>query len=156
MKKSLVRAAVAALALSVTAVAHAQLSAEDKVKFRQSGYTFMNWNMGKIKAAAVDGTVPYDQAQVAAAANAIAAIANSGMGALYSPDTVDATGWKASRLEAKFFDEQENVGRIAMNFIQEANKLAEVAQNGDQAAVAAQFAAVGESCRACHQPYRGD
>lgn len=156
MKKTLIAAALGMLALSVTATAQAQVSADDMVKFRQSGYTFINWNMGRIKAMAVDGTQPYNQEQVVAAANVIAAIANSGMGALYSPDTLNATGWKPTRLKANFFEEQEKVREVAVNFIQQANKMQEVAANGDQAAVAAQFDELVGSCRGCHQPFRGD
>lgn len=156
MQKNLLRASLALVALSVGFAAQAQLTAEDMVKFRQSGYTFMSWNMGKIKAQAVDGSVPYNADQVAAAANAIAAIANSGMGALYSPDTLDVTGWKKTRLKANFFDEQEKVRDIAVNFIQQANKLQEVAATGDQQAVAAQFGELGKACKACHDAYRAE
>ncbi|NMG03775.1 c-type cytochrome [Azoarcus taiwanensis] len=156
MKKNLFRITLGALALAVTAGAQAQVTAEDMVKFRQSGYTFMNWNMGKIKAMAVDGAQPYNQEQIVAAANVIAAIANSGMGALYSPDTLNATGWKPTRLKANFFEEPEKVREVAVNFIQQANKMQEVAVNGDQQAVAAQFNQLVESCRGCHQNFRGD
>ncbi len=156
MKKTLVSAALGILALSVTAAAQAQMKAEDMVKFRQSGYSFMSWNMGKIKAAAVDGSVEYNQAQMAAAANAIAAIANSGMGALYSPDTLDVSGWKPTRLKANFFEEQDKVREIAVNFVQQANMLAEVAANGDRQALAAQFGEVGKACKACHDNYRAE
>ena len=156
MKTPLLAATLGALALTVSLTAQAQVSAEDMVKFRQSGYTFMNWNVGKIKAMAVDGTQPYDQAQVVAAANVIAAVANSGMGALFSPETLNTTGWKQTRLKANFFDEPAKVREVAMNFIQQANKMQEVAASGDQQAVAAQFGQLVESCRGCHQNFRGD
>ena len=80
--KALMTGAVAAVLLASTAV-QAQMKPEEMVETRQAGYQFMSWNMGKIKAQVIDGK-PYDQAKVAAAANAIAAIANSGMGSLYS------------------------------------------------------------------------
>ena len=156
MNKTLFRATLGALALAVTATAQAQVSADDMVKFRQSGYTFINWNMGKIKAMAVDGTQPFNQEQVVAAANVIAAIANSGMGALYSPETLTATGWKPTRLKANFFEEPDKVREVAVNFIQQANKMQEIAVEGDQQAVAAQFDELVASCRACHQNFRGD
>ncbi|MGF1545865.1 MAG: c-type cytochrome [Thiotrichales bacterium] len=150
------RVALGVLALSVAAAAQAELSPENMIKFRQSGYTFMSWNMGKIKAQVVDAAVPYDQGQVAAAANVIAAIANSGMGALYSPATLDGKGWKQTRLEKKFFDEQDKVREIAMNFVKQANKLQEVAAAGDQKAIATQFGEVGKACKACHDNYRAE
>lgn len=156
MHKNAVRASLAVLGLSVAFAAQAQLSPEDMVKFRQSGYTFMSWNMGKIKAQAVDGSVPYNKDQVAAAANAIAAIANSGMGALYGPSTLDVTGWKETRLKPNFFDEQDKVKEVATNFVKQANKLQEVAATGDQKAVAAQFGELGKACKACHDSFRAE
>lgn len=156
MNTLVVRATLLALALSVPYAAQAQLSAEEMVKFRQSGYTFMSWNMGKIKAQTVDGTAPFNQDQVLAAANVIAAIANSGMGALYAPDTLGATGWKETRLKPSFFEEQGKVREIALNFVQQANKLREVAAGGDQAAIAAQLGELGKACKACHDGYRAE
>jgi cytochrome c556 len=156
MQKRTVCATLAVLALSAPLAAQAELSPEEMVKFRQSGYTFMSWNMGKIKAQAVDGSVPYNQDQIRAAANAIAAIANSGMGALYSPDTLDTVGWKETRLKASFFEEQDKVRDIAVNFVKQANKLQEVAATGDQKAVAAQLGELGKACKACHDGYRAE
>jgi cytochrome c556 len=153
MKKTLTRITLGLLALSAASVVSAQ-SAEDMIKFRQSGYTFMSWNMGTIKAHAVDGSVEFNAAQVQAAANSLAAIANSGMGALYAPGTDQGTGWKPTRLKSSFFEEQQKVGEIAVNFVQQANKLQEVAATGDKAAIAAQFGEVGKACKACHDNYR--
>lgn len=156
MKKNIVRTTLGIIALSLTAVAHAQMKAEDMIKARQSGYTFMSWNMGKIKAQVVDGTVPFDQGQVLAAANLIAATANSGMGALYPAGSDQGTGWKATRLKSNFFEEQDKVREIAVNFVQQANKLQEVAAAGDQQAIAVQFGEVGKACKACHDEYRAE
>jgi len=124
------------------------------VKFRQASYTTMAWNMGKIKAMVVDGTMPFSQTQVSAAANVIAAIANSGMGALYSPDTLGVVGFKKSRLKENFFQEQDEVRKIATNFVEQANKLAEVAAMGDKDEIKAQFGEVGKACKACHEKFR--
>lgn len=154
MKKNTVRVALGIAALSLAASAHAQMSADDMIKARQSGFTFMAWNMGKIKAQVVDGAAPYDKDQVIAAANAIAAVANSGMGALFAPGTDMGVGWKQTRLKSSYFDEPEKVREIAMNWIQETNRLQEVAASGDQAAIARQFGEVGKACKACHDNYR--
>src|SRR5690606_41301258 len=124
-----------AAALLATTAAHAQMKPEDMVEARKAGYQFMAWNMGKIKAQVIDGKEPYDQAKVAAAANAIAAIANSGMGALYSPDTTSAQLGKQTRLKPEFFDNLEEAGRIGGEFVKNANQLASVAAGNDQAAI---------------------
>ncbi len=155
MKLRTLMATMIGVALASGAVAQ-ELKPEDKVKYRQAGYAFMAWNMGKIKAQVVDGTQPFSQTQVSAAANAIAAIANSGMGALYSPDTLGKTGFKPTRLKENFFQEQEEVRKIAMNFTEQANKLAEVAAMGDKAEIAKQFNEVGKACKACHDKFRAE
>lgn len=154
MKLAIARTAVALAALGMAAGASAQMKPEDMIKFRQSGYAFMAWNMGKIKAQVIDGSVAYDKAQVEAAANVIAAVANSGMGALYAPGTDEGKGWEETRLKSAFFQEPDKVKEIAINFVKQANALKEVAAGGDQAAIKAQFGEVGKACKACHERYR--
>jgi cytochrome c556 len=154
MKTLLKQIGTGALALSLCAGVMAQMSVQDQIKNRQSAYQFAAWNMGKIKAQVVDGSAPYNQAQIEAAANAIAAVANSGMGTLYGPGTDKGTGWKATRLKPEFFREQDKVAEIARRFISEANTLQTVAASGDRAAIASQFGAVGQACKACHDSYR--
>ncbi|WP_142804073.1 cytochrome c [Tepidiphilus sp. J10] len=153
--KKLPKILLFATAMGLAGAAAAQaLKPEDKVKFRQAAYNFMAWNMEKIKAQVVDGSAPFDQAQVAAAANAIAAAANSGMGALYSPDTVGVVGFHKSRLKKEFFEQPDQVREIAINFTEQANKLAEIAAMGDKAEIAQQFGEVGKACKACHDKFR--
>lgn len=150
-------ACTAGLLLAGTAsLAVAQVSPEDQIEYRKAGYSFMSWNMGKIKAQAIDGSVAYDQAQVAAAANAIAAIANSGMGALYGPGTEKSVGKEKTRVKPEFFTQKEEVAKVAIAFNQAANNLAKVAAEGDKAAVAKAFGEVGKSCKGCHDQFRMD
>lgn len=153
--KALMTGAVAAVLLA-SAAAQAQMKPEELVETRQAGYQFMSWNMGKIKAQVVDGKEPYDQAKVAAAANAIAAIANSGMGSLYSPDTTTEQLGKATRLKPEFFQNLDEAGQIGRNFTAAANQLAKVAAEGDQAAIKKAFGDVGGSCKSCHDKFRAD
>lgn len=153
--KAMMISALAGALLASTA-AQAQLKPEEQVEIRQAGYQFMAWNMGKIKAQVIDGKEPYDQAKVAAAANAIAAIANSGMGALYSPDTTTAQLGKQTRLKPEFFDNLEEAGRIGGEFVKNANQLARVAAGNDQAAIKKAFGDVGGSCKSCHDKFRAD
>lgn len=148
MKKIL---ALGIIALSLAGTASAQVKPEEQIKFRQAGYSFMSWNMGKIKAN-VEGE--YNAKQVEAAANAIAAISNSGMGALYGPGTDKNIGDVKTRVKPAFFTEPEEVGRIATDFNRAANNLAKVAAGGDKAAVAKAFEDTGATCKACHDKYR--
>ena len=141
-------------ALILTSLSFASPSVEDQIKARQSAYTFMGWNMGQIRAQVIDGDVEFNADQVRAWATAIAATANSGMSAMYGPDTLEGTGWKPTRLEPAFFEDMERTGEIATNFVQQANALAEAAESGDPDAIAAQFRQTADACGACHRPFR--
>lgn len=145
-----------ASALLFASVAQAQLKPEKQVEVRQAGYQFMSWNMGKIKAQVVDGSEPYDQAKVAAAADAIAGIANSGMGALFGPDTTTAQLGDLTRLKPEFFSDLEEVSRIGAEYVKNANQLKTVAADNDQAAIKQAFGALGNSCKACHDKFRAE
>ena len=125
---------LALLSITLTGTAAAQLKPEDAIKFRQSGYTFMAWNMGRIKAN-VEGQ--FNKEEVIKSANAIQAIANSGMGALYLPGT-----------------DKEGVAKVAMAFNKEANEMAKVAATGDAAAIKEQFGKLGAACKACHDDFK--
>lgn len=153
MKLSFARAALGIVALSLATAASAQVKPEDQIKFRKAGYSFMSWNMGKIKSN-IEGT--YDAAQVTAAANAIAGIANSGMGALYGPGTDKAIGDQKTRVKPELFQNMADVGKLAGDFNKAANNLASVAASGDAAAVKTAFGDLGKTCKACHDKFRED
>jgi cytochrome c556 len=96
----------------------------------------------------------YNKDSVAAAANAIAAVANSGLGALYGEGTDKGVGWKQTRLKPEFFQKKEEVTIAANAFNVAANELAKVAATGDVNAIKTQFGKVGESCKGCHDLIR--
>lgn len=142
-----------AMALTVTASAIAQQAPkpENIIKWRQSVYQVLAWNSGRIKAN-VDGQ--FNREEVIRAANSTAAIANSGLGALYAPGTEQGKGWHDTAAKPEIFKDGKKVGELAGNFVREANELAKIAANGDQAAVKAQFGKLGQTCKACHDDYK--
>ncbi|HWK49429.1 MAG TPA: cytochrome c [Steroidobacter sp.] len=144
------------LAISLTAVAGAAAAGpiEDQIRFRQSAYSFISWNTGKIKKQVVDEPASYDKEQVIAAANAIAAVANSGLGALYGPGTDQGTGWRPTQLKAEFFQKPDDAKRLALAFNAAANELARAAAGGDPAAIKTQFGKLSETCKSCHNSFR--
>lgn len=144
------------LTLALTAVATAAFSGqvEEQIRFRQSAYSYLSWNTGKIKSQVVDHPETFDKDQIVAAANAIAAVANSGLINLYGAGTDQGVGWKQSRLRPEFFQKQDEVKELDATFIKEANELAKVAATGDAAAIKAQFGKVGASCKSCHDLIR--
>ena len=146
---------VLALVLGAVSVSALAGQAEDQqVKFRQSAYSFAAWTCAKIKSQVVEHPETYNKDQIIAAANSVAAVANSGLGALYGPGTDQATGWKKSRLKPEFFDKPEEAKKAGLAFNKEANELAKVAVSGDVAAIKTQFGKVGETCKSCHDSFR--
>lgn len=144
------------LACLLTTAATAAMSGpiEDQIRFRQSAYALINWNAQKIKRQVIDKPESYDREQIAAAANAIAAIANSGLGSLYGAGTDKGTGWKPTRLKSEFFQKPGEARQLAIDFNREANELARVAATSDANAVKAQFAKLSETCKSCHNSFR--
>ncbi|WP_347989042.1 cytochrome c [Methylomonas sp. AM2-LC] len=140
--------------LAVTTVSSFAGPVEDQIRFRQSTYSFLGWNTAKIKSQAVDHPETYNKDQVIAAANAIAAVANSGVLELYGPGTDQGTGWKPTRLKPEYFQKKDEVKEIEATFIKEANELQSVAASGDAAEIKAQFGKVGASCKSCHDLIR--
>lgn len=143
-------AAIGALAAAASAVAQQGPKPEQLIKWRQSAYQVLAWNTGRIKTN-VEGQ--YNKDDVVKAANTIAAIANSGLGALYAPGTETGKGWHETAVKPELFTDKK-AGEVAANFNKEANELAKVAAVGDVAAVKAQLGKVQGTCKACHDDFR--
>jgi cytochrome c556 len=124
------------------------------IKLRKAGYAYMGWNMGKIKAMVVDNPASFNKDQVIASANVVAAIANSGMGALYGAGTDKDVGDQKTYVKPEFFQRPDRVKELASAYVKEANELQKVAASGDIASIMAQFGKVGASCKACHDEFR--
>lgn len=145
-----------AIALALGAVTTAALAGpiEDQIRFRQSAYSFLGWNTAKIKAQAADHPETFNKDEVIAAANAVAAVANSGLLGLYGEGSAEGTGWKPSRLKAEYFEKKDEVKEIEASFIAEANELQKVAATGDVGAIKEQFGKLGKTCKSCHDLIR--
>ena len=143
--------AVGALAAAATAIAQQGPKPEQLIKWRQSNYQVIAWNTGRVKAN-VDGQ--YNKEEVIKAANTIAAIANSGLGALFAPGTETGKGWHETSVKPEFFKDGKRVGELAGNFNREANELAKVAALGDVAAVKDQLGKLQKTCKACHDDFK--
>ena len=142
---------LALLAVTLVGTTSAQVKPEDAIKWRQSGYGFMAWNMARIKAN-VEGT--YNKDEVIKAANAIQAVANSGMGALYLPGTDKGTGWEKTRAKPEIWTEKDKVGKAAMALAKEANDMVTAAAAGDAAATKVQLGKLGSACKGCHDDFK--
>jgi cytochrome c556 len=150
MKSTLLLALLATSLAAGSAVA--QVKPEEAIKYRQSGYGFMAWNMGRIKMNVEGGN--FNKDEVVKAATAIQAIANSGMGALYLPGTDKGTGWEKTRAKPEMWTDKEKLGKAAMAFNKEANEMAKVAATGDAAAIGSQLGKLGGTCKGCHDDFK--
>jgi cytochrome c556 len=141
----------ALLCLGLSGIALAEISASNAIKWRQSGYGVMAWNMTRIKMN-IEGT--FNAKEVVTAANTIQAIANSGMGSLYLPGTDEGAGWEETRVKPELFTDKAGVAKVAKSFNQEANAMAKVAAGGDLNAIKEQFGKLGATCKGCHDDYK--
>lgn len=139
--------------LASASFAQQTLKPEEMIKFRKANMNVQAWNMGRIKAN-LDGN--FNKEQVIAAANVLAATANSGTGALFAPGSEKDAGDQKTRAKPELFDaaHKAKLGEVGMAFNKEANELAKVAATGDVAAIKAQFGKTGSACKACHDDFR--
>ena len=155
MKSSYCILSIATLVLVVNTSGYAAaLKAEDEISYRQSAMMFMRWNMGKIKQQAIENPQHYDKAQVIAAANAINAVAESGLGALFSEKSRTGKGWKKTRVKAEYFNQTQEVRERAQEFRDKAAALVQASQSDDVPLVGKQFKQLFEACKSCHKKFR--
>ena len=149
MKRSGVAAMVAVLALGMGAGAVlAQQKPEVQVKQRQAVMTLQGKYFGPM-AGMAQGKVPYNADVVkrnSAFLDNLSRMAWDG----FDPATKDV---KSAALPA-VYEQQAKFKEAASRLENEAHKLYEVAQSGDEAAVKAQIGAVGKSCGGCHESFR--
>jgi cytochrome c556 len=154
MKEAIRILAVVVCLTFIAGAAFAQILPETMIKMRKAGYDFSAWNMAKIRGMVEYNPASFNKDQVVAAANVIAAIANSGMSALYGPGTDKDVGGQKTSVKPEFFQEQDQVKKLAGASIKEANKLQKVAHTGDIKAIRVQLGKVENSCNACHARYK--
>ena len=144
-------AALAVIAASASALAQQGPKPENLIKWRQSAFQVVAWNSGRIKAS-LDGQ--YNKDEVLKAANTIAAVANSGLGALFAPGTEQGKGWHDTSARPEAFKDPKHFGELGANFAQEANALASIAAGGDPAAIKTQYGKLTRTCKACHDDFK--
>lgn len=146
---------VGLVSLTCVGQLYAESKPEDIIKARQAAYSFAAWNNGKIKAELESGK-PLNKEEIIRSANAIASVANSGLGTLFVKGTDKGVGFHDSKLKAEAFDPAfaNKLAEAGRNFNKEANALAAIAPSGDKDAIKTQFAKLGETCKGCHDTFR--
>jgi cytochrome c556 len=143
--------ALPCMAFSNDVLAQQSPKPEQLIKWRQSAYQLIAWNNGRIKAN-VDGQ--YNKEEVVKAANTIASIATSGLGALFAAGTETGKGWHDTAAKPALFAAGSKAGEYSAAFAKEATELANLAATADQAHVKEQFGKLGRTCKACHDDYK--
>ena len=143
--------ALAILASSASVLAQQAPKPESLIKWRQSAFQVVAWNASRIKAS-LDGQ--YNKDEVQRAANAIAAIANSGLGGLFAPGTEQGKGWHDTSARPELFKDGKHFGELGASFGKEATELASVAGGGDVGAIKAQFGKLQHTCKSCHDDFK--
>lgn len=154
MNQNLKKIFVSLLTGTVLVVSFATMAAqkpETLIKWRQSAFQVVAWNAGRIKAAIES---PYDKDEVIKAANAIASVANSGLGSLFPPGTEQGKGWHDTSAKPELFKQDKRFTELLGNFGKEANELAKVAAVGDVGAVKEQYGRLTRACKACHDDFK--
>lgn len=147
MKKFALIATLAAV--FAAPLASAQMKPEDAIKHRKAAFNVIAYNFGNI-GAMVNGRKPYNKAEAEKSAATAAAVA-------WQPFELFAAGTDKGDTRAK-----PNIWTDAAKFKAGGEKMqAEMAKlltaaRADEAALKAQFAEVGKTCKACHDEYRKD
>jgi len=142
----------AALAVAGPALAQQAPRPENLIKWRQSAFQVVAWNAGRIKAS-LDGG--YNKDQVLRSANAIAAIANSGLGSLFAAGTETGKGWHDTSVKADAFTDTAKFAEHGGDFARESGELVRLVSAGsDPQAVKEQFGKLQKTCKSCHDDFR--
>ncbi len=151
--KKIFAPALALVILAAASLAMAQQAPkpEQLIKVRQSSFQVIAWSSGRIKAS-LEGQ--YNKDDVVKAANTIAAVANSGLGALFAPGTEQGKGWHETSAKPELFKDLKHFAELGANFNKEASELAVVAAGGDAAAVKTQYGKLTRTCKACHDDFK--
>ena len=139
------------LLLAASTSASAQIKPEDAIKYRQAQYTVLLWNWMPLNAM-VRGRVPFDAAEFARRAQLVAAVAPQLLEGFPEGSGTGASTDAKPEIWANFADFSSKMKDLE----RETAALATIAKGGDEAAIKAQFALTGGTCKACHDEYKVD
>jgi cytochrome c556 len=147
------RATLAALALGFASLAVPQAAPrpEQLIKWRQSAFQVIAWNLQRLKMAlAADGNAH----EVQASASTLAAVAASGLPDLFTSGTEHGKGWRETSAAQAVFADAAGFRAQAQEFSSAAASLARLAAGTDRAAIQEQFGKVAKTCKRCHDKFR--
>ena len=142
---SLLLAAAGAVAAAPAAAQFAK--SEDAIHYRQSAMFLQSQHFGRV-AAMANGRVPFDAAAAAANAELVATISRL-------PWAGFAPGTEGGKAKPDIWKEQAKFKELSDKLQADTEKLAAAAKGGNLDAIKAQVAATGETCKSCHDTFRG-
>ena len=142
--------AIASLAFAVvSAGAIAQTKPEDAIKLRQSAMKLIGYNFGSI-GAMVNDKKPYNKDEAIRNANRIEALS----GHPWEFFVAGTDKGAETKAKSEIWKDQAKFEAVGKKMETETAKLAQVARNGDQAALKTQFGAAAQTCKACHDDFK--
>jgi cytochrome c556 len=122
--------------------------AEDSVKYRQSAFQLIRYNMADI-AAMLKGEVNYDAERVSKRANALATLTTLPWEAFTLPGLEHGSDAKA-----EIWQNLQDFNQRAEHLSADAMALKTAAQSGEQRKVGKALTAFARNCKACHDEYK--
>ncbi|SFD04970.1 Cytochrome c556 [Thiohalospira halophila DSM 15071] len=153
MRKLIASSLVAATAFMGASSAMAEKKDADYVEYRQGVFTAVAWNFGPLVAMA-KGEIDFDADLAQRNAERIAQLASMPLEG-FRGGPHDAGDGHTHAKDAIWENMDKFEGGME-KFQQEADELAEVAQQGELGPLRQQVSAVGESCKKCHDNFKED
>ena len=141
--------AAALVALGISGIAAQSAVAGGAVDYRESVMTIYKWYLKPMKGMAT-GKMAFDKAAFRKNAEGLATAAQLDLLAGFPEGSMD----EDSRAKEKIWKKWSDFEGKFEAFQREAAKLAQVAKEGDEAAMKQQFAATGKTCGGCHKQFR--
>ena len=138
------------IGLLMTGIAAAQfVKPDDAIQYRKAVMVLIGQHFKRM-GAVVQGKMPYDQDTFAANASLVETLATLPWEAVLAPGSEKGD----TTLSPAVFAKGDELRQTADEFESSAAKLAQTAQGGDLDAIRADFNAVAQSCKRCHDAFR--
>ena len=148
VKRSLILAAVLTSAFTLPTLAHIEKS-EPLQSMRQSYFALVGMTFGPM-ADMVKGKIPWNDETFISWSKDLDALSHFDVGRGFAPGS---EGGK-TRAKPEIWLDREDFDEKLATFKKQAQSLAQVAQDGDKAAIRTQFGATGKACKGCHDEYK--
>lgn len=151
MRKLMLPFVVVAALCASAAVAQQPTKAEQAIKYRQSVYQVILWNLAPM-GAAVQGKAPYDKEAFAKQAARVAAMAPM-LAEGYPKDSFVAG---KTRAKQEIWANWAEFEKLMQNLETKSAAFADVAKGGDLAKIKPAFGELTQTCKACHDKFRSE